>query len=160
MFDRLGDEWRIGLPEDEAGLEEYVEELIRVVKWLHFGAGMVHGDLMPCNVAWCKESSEKNIKIKLLDFDGAASMNSTHTPELMECINEECPSWPGRGRKADARIDSWFCYLYSLAVGHERTSYSTNEKNAASFVNYSFGSMRREVNVERFEEWHESQWKK
>jgi hypothetical protein len=164
LFPMLSQDWRIGLPEDEADHSLFCDEFGRVVHLLNDKAHLVHLDLLPCNVAWsCEgEGVGRRVHIRLLDFDAATTVGQPIAQKLWDSrvsARFSC-SWPGEGRLrvADTRSDAWFVYQFWRLDKEHRLSCSVHDDNGPMTVNDAFqvGLQTVDIDADGFESWHAS----
>jgi serine/threonine protein kinase len=161
LFLRLSNDWNIGVPSIATIRTPYCALLKEVVKRMH-EAGLVHLDLMPCNIAW-KSTNNKEIEIKLLDFDTASDIG---LPISESTLNKQSPNsdyaWNCSCSIANPEIDAWFCFLFENVNAQFLVQRSINAVNAADDVLKKFYEFTTEYKHEellsRFESWYQNNW--
>jgi hypothetical protein len=95
VFPKLSNDWAIGLPVNESQHAAYCTELLRIVTLMHREAGVVHMDLLPCNIAWCYTNDK--MSVRLLDFDAALPVGWKIGDQLISQCNSNAKQyrWPG-----------------------------------------------------------------
>jgi hypothetical protein len=162
LFPKLQQDWRIGLPEEDATHLLYCAELQRIVKLMHCEALVVHLDLMPCNIAWRMQGSA--LHVQLLDFDTGNRLGSS-LPELLvdrwvsyriEC----CWSREQSGLTADPRWDAWFCFQFAR-MG-TRLSCSVLHPSGPAVVNDQYAHELSQLGRadQEFATWFRTDWSK
>ena len=110
LFEKLDEEWSIGMPTLEDQFTSWHEQLRQILGWKH-SCNVVHMDLMPCNIAW--KPVEGGVLVKLLDFDAAMSLPFRLGSKLQDLTltNRRKLMWQQQ-LVPNVRFDWWMYFLF------------------------------------------------